>query len=645
MIFVSFFIRSLLLVSIPVLLILPGFGTDYQDTITKREKYATEGKGDIVVVAIKEAWADNYINGIKLAINEINARDEKLLGRKVRLRIEEAREDYQRDRPMVMKIAEDPEVTAVLGHHRTEDAIPASVIYEQSEVIFMPPLSTGKDTTAHNFRYVFRMIPHNGVMAKQLASVAKLLGYKNIALLYSYGYSRRELAFLFEDAAVELNMHFAARRSFNAEQVDYRDLISQFSKDPIDMVFLSTDTKSGARMINQLREMGITAPIMGGNSLNLGPLKELVGEAGEDTIVPAFYRPRDTSLHQNFNKNYKEQYGKSPDQNAAQGYDSMSLLAYAIQHGNSAHPKKISSTLHHLPYWRGLTGVHAFDERGDVIGKKYFFQILKGGQWQWLPVVHFPYFLWQFDKLIGKSGDNSAIVPQNGFVRAFVRVRNDEDIRILQLRFIHQIFKFKRFGVIYAEDNDSEVSRRLAKIQAVAKDGAFQLDTCGITQQGVTSEDIEKQLVRCLGKLSLKIDMLNITGLDKVDMKLMRKLQAPLEEYKIPIISLQGDPDLGDLATVRLGKFSSIYNTRSEGFINLFSGIVRNQKVHEFTDKVANLPVMEVNLGTLDRYNLLRTTPIVQLSPDFLIESPTPPMILPPKILETSLVQEKTTQD
>ncbi len=621
MMFISFFIRSLLLAALPVTLVITGFGTNYEDLIAARERYAANKQNDIVIVAIREPWAESYLNGIKLAVDEINQRPAKLLGRKLRLEIEDAREDYDKDRPVIMRIANDPRVSAVLGHHKTEVAIAASVIYEQSHVIFMPPLSTGKDTTTHNFNYIFRMIPHNGVMARQLASVAKLLGYKDIALLYSFGYSRRELAFLFEDAAVELKMHFAARRSFDAEKDDYRDIIAQISKLPLDMVFLSTDTTSGARMIRQLREMGVTAPIMGGNSLNLGPLRNLVGESGNGTIVPAFYRPRaENPHHVEFIQNYKSKHQKPPDQNAAQGYDSVNLLAHAIEKGGSSQPRFISSTLHHLAFWVGVTGVHTFDVRGDVVGKKYFFQVLQEGQWNWLPVVHFPYILWQFDRQAKTTG-LSATAPKGGFVKAFVNTESETQLRILQLKFLHEIFKFKRLGMIYAEDGDPGVSTKLSNARGFARENEIKLETCGVSQTGMTPVDMEKQFIRCLGKLSLQVDMINITGIADPDSEMLRRLQAPLDDYKVPLISLVGDTNLGEFASLRLGKFGQGYNTHSEGFITLFGNIVRNQHVHDLSAKVENLPIVDVNLQKLDDYNLLRTSPLVQLAPDFLIET------------------------
>ncbi|MGI9213132.1 MAG: hypothetical protein ACR2HF_11735 [Methylococcaceae bacterium] len=159
----------------------------------------------------------------------------------------------------------------------------------------------------------------------------------------------------------------------------------------------------------------------------------------------------------------------------------------------------------------------------------------------------------------------------------------------------------------------------------------FKLETCGISQVGVTPEDLEKQLIRCLGALSVKSDMLNITGIKNPDHNMLARIQAPLNEYHIPLVSITGDTEMGELATMDIGKFGNMYNTHTESFINLFGPILSNQHVHDFSGKIENLPVLNVNFQKLDQFNLLKSTPLVQLSPDFLIE-PTveAPVLTPP---------------
>jgi len=607
--------------SVLVLLLLTGCGIDYDDLAEKRQQYAMEGHGDIVIVAIDEPWAKTYLEGIKLAVKQLNEREEKLIGRRVKLLVKTGNDDFNEVRGTIIDIAKNPAVTAVLGHHKTEVAIPASVIYETSQVIFMPPLSSGKDTTTHNFEFVFRMVPHNGVMAEQLASVARLLGYKKVALLYSFGYSRRELAFLFEDAAIEQGIRFVARRSFSSDATDYRDLIAQFSKMPLDMVFLSTDTQSGARMIRQLREMGVTAPIMGGSSLNLGPLKEAAGDAGNNTIVPLFYRPKhESQINQDFIAAYQQLYGKPPDQNAAQGFDSVRLLASAIEQAKSTVPMMIATTLHHIPYWLGTTGVHSYDSRGDVVGKKYFFQVLRDGQWHILPAVHIPYLLGQFDQVL-RSDENRTTKPPN-FSSAFSGSLEKDSLRLVQLDFLHETLGFKTLGVVYAEDLPGNEPVPVAKMRVLGQKRNFRVEACGVSISDTSG--LEANLIRCYGKLSMKVDALNIYGLGKLDKDLIGRVQKPTIQYKIPIFALQGDAQSNDGLSIRVGKFGDIKNIQSEVYINLFEGVLRNMKVYELAEKVKNLPTLEVNLQALNDYGLLRSSPIVGLAPDSYLEWSSP---------------------
>ena len=62
---------------------------------------------------------------------------------------------------------------------------------------------------------------------------------------------------------------------------------------------------------------------------------------------------------------FRELYGKYPDTWAAQGYDAVMLLAAAMEKATSSNPQKIAQALRSME-WLGVTGLHKFDENGDV---------------------------------------------------------------------------------------------------------------------------------------------------------------------------------------------------------------------------------------------------------------------------------------
>lgn len=602
-------------------LLLGGCGHDYEDIANRRSEYARNGHGDIVVVAIDEPGSEsrNYINGIRLAAEQVNARRGKLLGRKLQLQVKAGGASFESVRDTIMDIAADPRITAVLGHFLPRVAVSASVIYEASQIVFMPPFSTELDLTTHDFKFVFRMSPNNTLMADQIASVAKLLGYQNIALLYSQDAQSRELAFSFEDAAIANGMKFIYQRSFSSKDANYRELITQFSKKPVDMVFISAGPREAGRMAAQLREMGVGVPVMGSEILNERSFKETAGESADNTIAPVLYVSQTaTRANRSFVAEYQKRFQTEPDEQAAQGYDSLWLLVAAIEQANSTVPLTISSTLHYMPYWAGLTGVHAFDEHGEVSGKKYLFRVLRDQEWRFLPAVHMPYFLERFDRTIQASMDRKGAAPV--FAKLFSTNLHSDDLRTVQLDFLHEILQFQRLGVIYGAQKPGEEPDHVARIKALGEKRGFRVDTCRIALSTSDRKQLEDVLLHCYGKLTTEIDALNIVGLEGVDKTTLVRLQTPLEDYKIPVLALQGDTDFDEGLAIRIGRLADRQDSHTDYYVNLFDGLLHEKEVFELAELLDNLPVLSVNLKLLNEYGLLRSGRLIGLAPDLYLE-------------------------
>lgn len=593
--------------------------SDYADLAAARQEYARKHRGHIVLAAIDAPWATSYVNGIRLAVRQLNERPGKLLGRPVELLVKSGRGSFDDDQRTILGLVKDPRVTGVFGHRQSEIAIPASVIYEAGKVIFMPPFATASGLTGHDFKFVFRMAPKVSIMAEQIASVAELLGYRNVVLLYAQGDNNRELAFLFEDAAIERGIGFIHRRSFSAGETDYRDVITQFANKPADMVFLSADAASSAQMVRQLREMGVTAPVMGSDALNDPVYTEAVGTAGDNTIAPIVYRAEAVNqTNRAFASAYEAMFGAKPDQNAAQGFDSVRLLASAIEQAKSTVPTLVSSTLHFMPYWTGVTGVHAFDAQGDVTGKKYFFQVLRDGEWRFLPAVHMPYFLERFDRLIQAQSSRPAGLPSFG--KQFSTNLHEDDLRIVQLDFLHEILPFQKLGVIYGEDKADELPDKVVRMIALGQKRGFSVDACKVALPEPNPQRVERQLLDCYGKLSILVNALNVTNLPGVDKATVVHLQKPLRQYKIPVLALQGDVDFDDGMAVRIDRFGARMNLQTDYYLNLFNGVLHGIKMYELSARLNNLPILAVNLQVLNNYGLLRSGTLVGLAPDLYLE-------------------------
>ena len=354
----TLFINSLIILST---LFLSACSPDFVAMGERRVEIARLNTGEIKIVAIQSEKNSSYIKGILLAAKKINQRPTKLINRPLKIQIEAEGDNPQSVQYMLERIASDPRVSAVLGHRTTHIAIPASAIYEIAKIIFMPSFATGKVLTGHNFKYIFRMAPSSVIMGEQIAFAAKTLGYEKIAIFYGRDELSKEEAFLFEGAAIKQGIDIITRISFFSKSTNYRPKISQLSDQEFDAIFVAAGADSAGRLTKQLREMGMNQTILGVDTLLRAKYLSAAGKSANNIIVPTMYNPEaNSSINQSFKQQYKNTYHIDADYNAAQGYDSLMLIADAIEKSQTTLPSVLVSTLHYMPAWVGLTGLALF---------------------------------------------------------------------------------------------------------------------------------------------------------------------------------------------------------------------------------------------------------------------------------------------
>jgi branched-chain amino acid transport system substrate-binding protein len=81
---------------------------------------------------------------------------------------------------------------------------------------------------------------------------------------------------------------------------------------------------------------------------------------------------------------FEAKYGHLPDAWAAQGYDALHLLAYAMREAESFAAPDMRQALLAVEAWPGVTGPHTFDEKGDVVDKPVVLQQAHAGAFIYL---------------------------------------------------------------------------------------------------------------------------------------------------------------------------------------------------------------------------------------------------------------------
>jgi branched-chain amino acid transport system substrate-binding protein len=357
-----------------------------RDDKQKRAYRAARGKGDILVGAVApwESIKDKgmYWQGLEMALNEVNESG-GALGRRIRIVREDDEGKVSKGRIVAQKFADNLDMVAVIGHYNSYISIPTSVVYEYYGLLMLSPTSTSPALTRRQgFKLVFRNIPTDAEVARQLADFATLQeGYRRLMIYYVKDAYGRGLANAFEKRAEEGGGYVVDRLSYDStsdERYFRKNLTFWKNNFTFDAIFLAGVVPQAAEFISEARRLGITVPILGGDGLDSPQLWEVGGIGVEGTIVGTYFHPDDPrGVVQRFVEAFGTKYGRRPDAWAAQGYDAVKLLAHVMEEAGTTVPHKMAETLRSTRNWPGVTGPHSFNENGDVMGKPIVIKVVR----------------------------------------------------------------------------------------------------------------------------------------------------------------------------------------------------------------------------------------------------------------------------
>jgi branched-chain amino acid transport system substrate-binding protein len=324
-----------------------------------------------------------------MAVAEINAAG-GVLGRRIVLRKRDDHESVDEGEMVAQRLANDPDVVAVIGHLQSYVSVPASAIYDLSGLLMIAPTSTDPELTARGYPRVFRATFTDTEVGRQMAEYAARQGYERIGIYYIRSDYGRNLANAFEERASDLGLTIPVRQSYEPDDMDasdnFRAVLRGWVELGLDAIFLAGEVPSAARAIVAAREEGLSAPIMGGDAMSSGELISVAGEAAEGTVVAtAFHADEPRAEVRRFTAAFEQRYGVAPDAGSALGYDVIRLLADAMQRAGTSLPDSVARVLHSLHDWRGVTGTFTFDSMGNLVGRPIAKMVVRNGAFEYLP--------------------------------------------------------------------------------------------------------------------------------------------------------------------------------------------------------------------------------------------------------------------
>lgn len=335
---------------------------------TKREDKSLIKIGEYGSLTGSEAtFGTSTHNGIMLAVNELNSQG-GINGKQIKVITVDDQGKAEEAASAVTKLVTSDNVVAILGEVASSRSLAGAPIAQRYKVPMVSPSSTNAKVTQVG-DYIFRTCFIDPFQGKVMADFAyKTLKARKVAILrdvksdYSVG-----LAEAFNKVFLELGGKVVADLSYTGGDVDFKAQLTAVRSKQVDAIFVPGYYTEVGLIARQTRELGIKAPLLGGDGWDSAQLTKIGGKALENSYFSNHYsaeskEPRVTQ----FVEKFKKTYGEAPDGLAAMGYDAALILIDALKHTKNQAPQEIRDALAQTKNFQAVTGVISFNENRDA---------------------------------------------------------------------------------------------------------------------------------------------------------------------------------------------------------------------------------------------------------------------------------------
>ncbi|MGO4393309.1 ABC transporter substrate-binding protein [Variovorax sp. M-6] len=297
-------------------------------------------------------------DGVRLATEEIN-KSGGVLGRQIQLVERDDEAKNERGVQIAQEFINKEKVVAVVGYINTGVALASQRFFQEAKIPVMNNVATGSVITRQFDKepdnYVFRNSAHDSIQAPMIVQEAVTRrGYKKVAILAdstNYGQLGREDL---EKALKAKGITPVAVEKFNIKDVDMTAQLLKAKEAGAEAVLTYGIGPELAQIANGMTKLGWKVPIVGSWTLSMANFIDNAGPGGDGARMPqTFIQEPTTPKRKTFIASYLKTFKPKNDRidspvSAAQGYDSIYLLAAAMKQANSTEGPKIKAALEDL---------------------------------------------------------------------------------------------------------------------------------------------------------------------------------------------------------------------------------------------------------------------------------------------------------
>jgi branched-chain amino acid transport system substrate-binding protein len=325
----------------------------------------------------------DMLNGVQMAVDEINQAGLKVDGKTVRLEVVSADDKANADEgKLAAQKLIDAGVVAVVGHLNSGVSIAAAPLYAQKNIPQLA-ISTKPEYTQLNLATTFRLVASDAIQSKAMGSYAAAqLGGKSYAVIDDGTPYGKGLADLADEEIKRHGKKITLRKSLDDKRTDFAELLPELKSAQVDVVVTTLADFQVMALIEQMAKAGLKdMQILGGDTIKTDKLIKASLPLPVYATSP-IVETREFSAGKDFLLRFRGRFGADPAYGAHYAYDAVHVLVSAIKRSETTEGKKLTEELKRIDALAPVTNSVRFRQDGEQYYGVISVYKASPGQWE-----------------------------------------------------------------------------------------------------------------------------------------------------------------------------------------------------------------------------------------------------------------------
>jgi branched-chain amino acid transport system substrate-binding protein len=268
-------------------------------------------------------------------------------------------------------------VLGVIGHYNSGPTGVALDVYQKLNLVVITPSSSNPDLTRRGITSFFRVCATDATQGPFVAKFMSEQGFKRIALMHTDNDYAKGLAKEFTGGGAQPVVEITMK----AESQSFAKEVAKAKEANPDAIFFAGDYPDGIVLVRELRQAGITAPVVASDANFVDYFIDELGNYAEGAYVSAISPDPRVVATSAWLDEYKTLEARNPGIDSTTGYSAADVLLTAIKKANTADGRKLADTIRTLDL-KSLVGNVKYDANGDLVDQKVYLFKVEGGRFQ-----------------------------------------------------------------------------------------------------------------------------------------------------------------------------------------------------------------------------------------------------------------------